>query len=68
VIAVDKYRNDPDAPHRYGATITRDFSVRPKIIRESMRNWKAANAGTPELLNGAIVLPADPPRLAAGMH
>jgi NitT/TauT family transport system ATP-binding protein len=66
VIAVDKYRNDPDAPHRYGATITRDFSVRPKIIRESMRSWKAANAGTPALVPD--VTAAETPRLAAGMH
>lgn len=40
VIAVDKFRNDPQAPNRFGATITKDFDIRPRIVRESWRREK----------------------------
>ncbi|MDE1172161.1 MAG: ABC transporter ATP-binding protein [Parvibaculaceae bacterium] len=54
VIAVDKYRNDPQAQHRFGATITKDFDVRPRIVRDSWRQETGrkpaveAEAGTGE--------------------
>ncbi|WP_083656165.1 ABC transporter ATP-binding protein [Mongoliimonas terrestris] len=46
VIAVDKPRRDPQAPERYGATVTQDFAVRPRIIRESRRREAMRTAGT----------------------
>ncbi|WP_181705145.1 ABC transporter ATP-binding protein [Chthonobacter rhizosphaerae] len=46
VVAVDRMRHDPQAPERYGATITRDFSVRPKIVRDSRKQEAMRAAGT----------------------
>ncbi|TCK23800.1 NitT/TauT family transport system ATP-binding protein [Ancylobacter aquaticus] len=35
VIAVDKRRNDPQAPERFGATIVSDFEAKCRSVRES---------------------------------
>ncbi len=57
VIAVDKYRNDPQAQHRFGATITKDFDVRPRIVRDS---WTRENGRKPvsEVETAAVETPA----------
>lgn len=37
VVAIDKPRKDPQAPERFGATITSDFCAKPRIVRDSHR-------------------------------
>ncbi|MBU2960160.1 ABC transporter ATP-binding protein [Citreicella sp. C3M06] len=37
VIAVDKRRHDPHAPHRYGSIITSDFDAKPRLARQLAR-------------------------------
>ena len=37
VIAIDRVRNDPQAPERFGATIASDFEAKCRIVRESRR-------------------------------
>ena len=37
VIAVDRPRNDPQAPERYGATIASDFEAKFRSVRDSRR-------------------------------
>jgi len=56
VIAIDKPRRDPQAPQRFGATITSDFEAKCRIVRDS-RRFEAARGA----LAGA---PAHPPYLA----
>jgi NitT/TauT family transport system ATP-binding protein len=43
VVAIDRPRLDPQAPERYGATITADFEAKCRIVRES-RRFEAARA------------------------
>ena len=42
VIAVDKHRHDPHAPHRYGAVITSDFEAKLRLVRRLHRAELAA--------------------------
>ena len=42
VIAVDKHRHDPHAPHRYGSVITSDFEAKPRLARALQRAERAA--------------------------
>ncbi|MCA0997210.1 ABC transporter ATP-binding protein [Alloyangia pacifica] len=42
VIAVDKRRHDPHAPHRYGSIITSDFEAKPRLARSLRRAERAA--------------------------
>ncbi|MFK8252726.1 ABC transporter ATP-binding protein [Ancylobacter terrae] len=37
VIAIDRPRRDPQAPERFGATITSDFEAKCRVVRESRR-------------------------------
>lgn len=37
VIAVEKRRHDPHAPHRYGSVITTDFDAKPRLARQIAR-------------------------------
>ncbi|MCK0195882.1 ABC transporter ATP-binding protein [Ancylobacter sp. 6x-1] len=37
VIAVDRPRTDPQAPERFGATISSDFEAKSRIVRQSRR-------------------------------
>ncbi|EIE49143.1 ABC transporter ATP-binding protein [Salipiger aestuarii] len=37
VVAVEKRRHDPHAPHRYGSVITTDFDAKPRLARQIAR-------------------------------
>jgi len=56
VVAIDRVRNDPQAPERYGATVASDFCAKPKIVRDSVR-FEAAR------LRAAVERGADAPLL-----
>ncbi|MGD9866293.1 MAG: ABC transporter ATP-binding protein, partial [Pseudodonghicola sp.] len=48
VIAVEKRRQDPHAPHRYGSVITSDFDAKPRLARQLRRaEQTAAGAAGP---------------------
>ncbi|WP_353476460.1 ABC transporter ATP-binding protein (plasmid) [Salipiger sp. H15] len=42
VIAVDKRRHDPHAPHRFGSIVTSDFDAKPRLARTLRREESAA--------------------------
>ncbi|MDQ0471445.1 ABC transporter ATP-binding protein [Labrys wisconsinensis] len=57
VIAIDRPRRDPQAPERFGATITSDFVAKCPIVRES-RRFEAARAAARAAAPSPLAAPA----------
>ncbi|MDQ0304395.1 ABC transporter ATP-binding protein [Ancylobacter polymorphus] len=64
VIAVDKRRNDPQAPERFGASIVSDFEAKCRSVRES-RLFEAERARVRLALLAAAPATGDDPTVPA---
>lgn len=64
VIAVDRRRNDPQAPERFGATIVSDFEAKCRSVRES-RLFEAERERVRLTLLGSNDVTADGPPVPA---
>ncbi|WP_371347960.1 ABC transporter ATP-binding protein [Ancylobacter sp. IITR112] len=64
VIAVDKRRNDPQAPERFGASIVSDFEAKCRSVRES-RLFEAERARVRLALLGTADTAVDSPSVPA---
>lgn len=64
VIAVDKRRNDPQAPERFGASIVSDFEAKCRSVRES-RLFEAERARVRLALLAAAPATGDDPAVPA---
>ncbi|GLK73112.1 ABC transporter ATP-binding protein [Ancylobacter dichloromethanicus] len=67
VIAVDRRRNDPQAPERFGATIVSDFEAKCRSVRDS-RLFEAERERVRLTLLGTTDVPADSPPVPALDH